>query len=55
MTHPADVVDLLAGLAPDHPLSRIRDLRPDARANAQRSFEALLEPAEPGAFTYAER
>ncbi|RII85997.1 CMD domain protein, partial [Clavibacter californiensis] len=55
MTHPADVVDLLAGLAPDHPLSRIRDLRPDARANAQRSFEALLEPADPGAFSYAER
>jgi CMD domain protein len=55
MTHPADVVDLLAGLAPDHPLHRIRDLRPDARANAQRSFEALLEPTEPGAFTYAER
>nr|WP_254056700.1 CMD domain protein [Clavibacter michiganensis] len=55
MTHAADVVDLLAGLAPDHPLRLIRDLRPDARANAQRSFEALLEPAEPGAFTYAER
>jgi CMD domain protein len=51
----ADVIDLLAGLAPDHPLSRVRDLRPDARANAQRSFEALLEPADPGAFGYAER
>jgi len=51
----ADVIDLLAGITPDHPLSRVRDLRPDARANAQRSFAALLEPADPGAFGYAER
>lgn len=51
----ADVIDLLAGLAPDSPLSRLRDQRPQARENAQLSFEALLEPADPGSFTLSER
>ncbi|WP_432541417.1 CMD domain protein [Kineococcus sp. SYSU DK002] len=51
----ADVIDLLAGIAPGSPLARTRDQRPQARENAQRSFEALLEPAEAGEFTHAER
>ncbi|WP_432511590.1 CMD domain protein [Kineococcus sp. SYSU DK001] len=51
----ADVIDLLAGIAPGSPLARTRDQRPQARENAQRSFEALLEPADPGEFGHAER
>lgn len=35
--------------------TKLRDLRPDAKANAQKSFEALLEPTEPGGFTQTER
>lgn len=50
-----DIIDLLAGIAPADPLSDVRDLRPQARENAQRSFEALLEPADPGTFPLAER
>lgn len=55
MTIRADIIDLLAGIAPTDPLSAVRDQRPQVRENAQRSFEALLEPAAPGAFTPAER
>ncbi|MDO5512544.1 alkylhydroperoxidase domain protein [Corynebacterium sp.] len=50
-----NIINLLAALAPDHPLARLRELRPDALLNAERSFEALLEPPHPGAFTYGER
>ncbi|ABS04216.1 alkylhydroperoxidase domain protein [Kineococcus radiotolerans] len=50
-----DVIDLLAGTTPDSPLSRTRAQRPRARENAQRSFEALLEPADPGSFSHTER
>lgn len=55
MSTPADIIDLLAGIAPGDPLSVVRDQRPQARENAQRSFEALLEPQDPGAFTLTER
>ncbi|MDT3315986.1 CMD domain protein [Microbacterium sp. KSW4-11] len=51
----ADIIDLLAGITPGSPLAETRALRPQARANAQRSFEALLEPAQPGDFPLAER
>lgn len=51
----ADIIDLLAGVAPGDPLDAIRARRPQARENAQRSFEALLEPADPGTFPLAER
>ncbi|GAB3698370.1 alkylhydroperoxidase domain protein [Corynebacterium nasicanis] len=50
-----DAINLLAGLPSDHPLARLREQRPAARLNAQRSFEALLEPRDPGSFTYGER
>lgn len=46
--------DIIDTLSPGGP-SALRDLRPVARENAQKSFEALLEPAEPGRFTQAER
>ena len=50
-----DVIDLLAGLDVDHPVALLRGHRAQARREAQRSFEALLEPEHPGAFSYAER
>lgn len=50
-----DIINLLAALPADHPLARLRQGRPDALANAQRSFEALLEPADPGTFPHGER
>jgi len=59
MTHDiatsADIIDLLAGIAPGSALDGVRDQRPQARRNAQLSFEALLEPADPGTFPLAER
>ncbi|MBW1637654.1 CMD domain protein [Microbacterium resistens] len=51
----ADIIDLLAGVTPGSALDELRGRRPQARENAQRSFEALLEPAEPGTFPLAER
>ncbi len=50
-----DVIDRLAGIAPGSPLDAVRDGRSIARVHAQRSFEVLLTPAEPGEFTLAER
>lgn len=54
-TGTADIIDLLAGIAPGDALSAVRAERPQARENAQRSFEALLEPADAGTFPLAER
>lgn len=50
-----DVIDLLAGLSGEGPLDAVRHRRGQARANAQRSFAALLEPEEDRGFTLAER
>ena len=36
-------------------VQQLRRARQEAQDNAQLSFNALLEPAEPGEFTYAER
>jgi CMD domain protein len=54
MTEP-DVIDALAGLAPDSPLALIRDRKPVTRQNAQASYRALFEPAVPGDVTGQER
>jgi alkylhydroperoxidase domain protein/CMD domain protein len=51
----ADVIDLLAGAGEPGRVQHLRDLRPQAREQAQRSFEVLLEPADPGAFAVADR
>jgi CMD domain protein len=50
-----DVIDLLAGLAADSPLTAIRDRKPVTRQNAQSSYRALFEPADPGDVTVQER
>ena len=54
MTDP-DIINTLAGLAPDSALALIRDRKPVTRENAQASFRALFEPAETGTFTSQER
>lgn len=55
MSQDADLIELLAGIRPDSPLAQLRDRRSQARENAQRSFEVLLEPVEPGTFPIKER
>lgn len=47
----SDIIDMLVGVD----LPELRDNRPQARDNAQKSFEALLEPVNPGTFTFGER
>lgn len=48
-----DIINELSGIDAD--LIALRKRRADAVANAQASFEALLEPENPGDFSYAER
>lgn len=55
MADEPDIIDALAGIAPDTPLDAIRARRPEARANAQASYEALFAPADPGSFSLIER
>jgi CMD domain protein len=50
-----DIIDKLAGLAPDSPLAQIRDRKPVTRQHAQASYRALFEPAHPGDVTAQER
>jgi CMD domain protein len=51
----ADVIDTLAGLAPDSPVAQIRDRKPITREHAQASYLAVFEPGEPGDVTAQER
>jgi CMD domain protein len=50
-----DIIDKLAGLAPDSPLVMIRDRKPVTRQQAQESFRALFEAAEVGDVSLRER
>ena len=50
-----DVIDRLVGIDPESPLAVVRAQRPQARDNAQASYQALFEPAEPGDVTREER
>lgn len=50
-----DVINALAGLAEKSPAAVLRRQKPDLVAFAQGSYEALLEPDSPGAFTLLER
>src|SRR5699024_12534937 len=54
-TEMADIINVLAGIAANDPLDALRDHRPQAKENAQLSFEALLEPSEPAGFSHLER
>ncbi|WP_150306841.1 CMD domain protein [Planctomonas psychrotolerans] len=51
----ADVIDRLVGLEPGHPLFEAREIRPEALAHAQGSFEALFRPDDAGTVTPVER
>lgn len=53
MSH--DVIDHLAEIPAGSRLDEIRRARPDAREHAQQSFLALLEPADPGGLSLADR
>ena len=50
-----DVIDRLAGVAPGSALSAIRDVRLQARDQAQASYRALFEPAETSEMSVVER
>lgn len=41
----ADVIDLLAGIAPGSPLDSVRAGRPQARIHAQATYDGLFSPA----------
>ncbi|UVI36956.1 alkylhydroperoxidase domain protein [Brevibacterium spongiae] len=51
----ADIINLLAGIAAQDPLDSLRDHRAQAKENAQLSFEALLEPADPAGVSFRDR
>lgn len=56
MTVPTpDVIDRLADIRPGSFVDRIRAERPETRANAQKSYLALFEPAQDGDVTRVER
>ena len=50
-----DVIDTLVGIASGTRMDAVRDGRKVARTHAQKSYEVLLTPAEPGDFSIAER
>jgi CMD domain protein len=50
-----DVIDLLAGIEKGSRLDRVRTERPQARENAQKSFQSLLAPKLPGGMAAEER
>jgi CMD domain protein len=51
----ADVIDALAGITPGSPLDAIRSRRPEARAQAQATYQALFAPETPATVTAQER
>lgn len=55
MSHPADVIDHLAEIAPGSALDRLRAERAEARNQAQASFTALFAPQNPGSLSLEAR
>jgi len=51
----SDVMDMLAGLAPDSTLAQLRRQRPDVVRHIQGSDDALFSPADDGGLTRPER
>ena len=54
-TTDVDVIDALVGISPGSSLDAIRARRPEARAHAQATYQALFAPKEPGGVTAQER
>jgi CMD domain protein len=54
-TATSDVMDRLAGLAPNSPLAELRHQRPDVVRHLQGSDDAIFSPKDDGGFTRAER
>ena len=52
---PVDVIDHLVGIETGSRLDAVRTARPQARANAQASFEALFRPRDAGDVSLEER
>ena len=50
-----DIINTIASVSQGDSIDALRDRRAQAKANAQLSFEALFEPADPGTFTLDER
>jgi CMD domain protein len=50
-----DVINQFAGIAPRSDLAQLREQRPETLGYAQGSFDALLEPDDPGGVSRAER
>ncbi|HMK78046.1 MAG TPA: CMD domain protein [Xanthobacteraceae bacterium] len=51
----SDVIDTLAGIAPDSPLWKLRRERPEVVTHLQGSDDAIFAPADDGGLTRAER
>ena len=51
----SDVLDMLAGLAPDAPLAQLRRQRPDVVRHIQGSDDAIFSPSDDGGLTRQER
>jgi CMD domain protein len=51
----ADVIDALVGITPGSVLDAVRARRPQARAHAQATYQALFAPIDPGTVTAQER
>src|SRR5437879_5117536 len=51
----SDTINQLAGLAPDSRLAQLRAERSEVAAHAEGSYQALLEPADPGGVSRIER
>jgi len=50
-----DLIDTLAGIAAGSALDKARDNRPEARTQAQASYDALFQPKDFGGFSALER
>lgn len=50
-----DIIDLLVGVTPGSAIDRIREERPETKANAQKSYLALFEPTHIGDVELHER
>ncbi len=50
-----DMMNALAGIAPNAPLAAVRAARPDVAQYTQSSDRALLEPDDPGGVSWEER